>query len=125
MKLGILGSRSITDDALVLKLVDKYVKELKPSCILMGAAKGPDPAISHYAQSHNIDIVRFLPYHLIDVTANFDSKYFFIRTKQIVNNSDHLLVFWDTLSKGTQYAIRYAQKIDIPVTVIKVSQSTD
>jgi len=119
MKLAILGSRSIVDDAWSLKAVDKIVTELSPTCILMGSAKGPDPVISHYAQSHDIDIVRFLPYHLVDPTANFNSKYFFIRTKQIVNNADHLLALWDTKSHGTQYAIRYAQKIGVNVTVNK------
>ena len=119
MKLAILGSRSIVNDAWSLKAVDKVVTELSPTCILMGAARGPDPVISHYAQSHNIDIVRFLTYHLVDPTANFNSKHFFIRTKQIVNNADHLLALWDTKSHGTQYAIRYSQKIGVDVTVNK------
>ena len=120
MKLAIIGSRSIEDDALVLKEIDRSVKELNPSCILMGQAQGPDPATTHYAESHNIDIIRFLPYHLLDVKANFDSKYFFIRTKQILNNADALLAIWNTYSKGTEYAIKYAQKLEIPVRVVKV-----
>ena len=119
MKLAIIGSRSIVDDAWTLKAVDKVVKQLKPTCILMGAARGPDAAVSHYADSHDIDLVRFLPYHLLDPIANFDSKYFFIRTKQIINNADHVLALWDTRSHGTQYAIRYAQKLEIPVNVVK------
>ena len=119
MKLAIVGSRSIEDDAWTLRTVDKAVKELKPTCILMGAARGPDAAISHYAESHDIDLVRFLPYHLLDPVANFDSKHFFIRTKQIINNADHVLALWDTKSSGTQYAIRYAQKLEIPVNVVK------
>ena len=119
MKLAIVGSRSIEDNAWVLKAVDKIVTQLDPSCILMGSAKGPDVVINHYAQSHDIEVVKFLPYHLVDPAADFDSKHFFIRTKQIVNNADHLLALWDTQSNGTQYAIRYAQKIGIDVTVIK------
>lgn len=119
MKLAIIGSRSIVDDAWTLKAVDKVVKQLKPTCILMGAARGPDAAVSHYAESHDIDLVRFLPYHLLDPVANFDSKYFFIRTKQIINNADHVLALWDTKSNGTQYAIKYAQKLEIPVNVVK------
>jgi len=119
MKLAIIGSRSIEDDAWTLKTVDKAVKKLNPTCILIGAARGPDTAVSHYAESHDIDLVRFLPYHLLDPVANFDSKHFFIRTKQIINNADHVLALWDTKSHGTQYAIRYAQKLKIPVNVVK------
>jgi len=124
MKLAILGSRSITDDALILKSVDKVVKELNPSCVLIGDAKGIDPTVAHYAQSHDIDIIRFLPYHLLDPTSNFDSKYFFVRTKQLINNADALLAIWNTHSKGTEYAIKYAQKLEIPVKVVKVPPKT-
>jgi hypothetical protein len=125
MKLAIIGSRSITDSVTVLKAVDEYVNELKPSVILMGAAKGIDPVVAHYAKSHQIDIVEFVPYHLIDSTVPFDSKYFFIRTKQLLNNADVLLAFWDKQSKGTEYAIKYAQKLELEVHVIKLPQSKD
>ena len=52
--------------------------------------------------------------------TSFNSKYFFIRTKQILNNADELLAIWDTNSKGTEYAIKYAQKLGIPVKVVKI-----
>jgi nucleoside phosphorylase len=120
MKLAIIGSRSIVDDKLVLETIDKHAKEVNPTVILMGSALGIDPTIAHYARSHDIDIVKFLPYHLIDPTVNFDSKYFFIRTKQLLNNADGLLAIWNTYSKGTEYAIKYAQKLEIPVKVVKV-----
>ena len=118
MRLAIIGSRSITDDAFILKTVDKHVKELNPSCILIGDAKGIDPAVAHYAQSHEIDIIRFLPYHLLDPTSNFDSKYFFVRTKQMIDNADKVLAIWDTRSKGTEYGIKYSQKRSLPVMVV-------
>ena len=76
--------------------------------------------MNHYAKANEIDIVNFLPYHLQDGQASFNSKYFFVRTKQILNNADKLLALWDTHSKGTEYAIKYAQKLGIPVKVVKI-----
>tara|TARA_R110001592_G_scaffold50379_7_gene155921 strand:+ start:752 stop:1132 length:381 start_codon:yes stop_codon:yes gene_type:complete len=120
MKLGIIGSRSITNDAFVLKTIHNYCVDNRPSVILKSSARGIDPAVGHFAKANQIDTVNFLPYHLLDVNTNFDSKHFFIRTKQIVNNSDEVLIIWDTLSKGTEYAIKYAQKLKIPVKVVKL-----
>ena len=120
MKLAIIGSRSITDDARVLKTIHNYCVDNIPSVILKSAGKGIDPTIQHYAKANEIDIVNFLPYHLQDGQASFNSKYFFVRTKQILNNADELLALWDTHSKGTEYAIKYAQKLGIPVKVVKI-----
>jgi len=120
LRLAIIGSRSITDDAKVLKTIHTYVIDNKPSVILKSTGKGIDPAIDHFAKANEIDVVNFLPYHLLDASANFNSKYFFIRTKQLLNNADELLAIWDTKSKGTEYAIKYAQKLEIPVKVVKI-----
>ena len=120
MKLAIIGSRSITDDVKVLKTIHNYCVDNMPSVILKSQGKGIDPTIEHYANANEIDTVNFLPYHLQDSQANFNSKYFFIRTKQILNNADELLALWDTQSKGTEYAIKYAQKLGIPVKVMKI-----
>ena len=120
MKLAIIGSRSIIDDVKVLKTIHNYCIDNMPRVILKSSGKGIDPIIQHYAKANEIDTVNFLPYHLIDAQANFNSKYFFIRTKQIINNADELLVLWDTKSKGTEYAIKYAQKLGIPVKVVKI-----
>jgi hypothetical protein len=120
MKLAIIGSRSITNDVKVLQTIHNYIVDNKPSVILKSAGLGIDPTIDHYAKANSIDTVNFLPYHLQDAQANFNSKYFFVRTKQILNNADELLAIWDTSSKGTEYAIKYAQKLGIPVKVIKI-----
>jgi hypothetical protein len=120
MKLAIIGSRSITDDVKVLKTIHNYCIDNMPSVILKSAGKGIDPTIEHYANANEIDTVNFLPYHLQDGQASFNSKYFFVRTKQILNNADELLALWDTHSKGTEYAIKYAQKLGIPVKVVKI-----
>lgn len=122
MKVCVVGSRSLNSADKVLPIIDKFVKELPSSTItfLLGSAKGVDPLSKHYAHSHGHDVVEFLPYHLLDTSVEFDSKYFFIRTKQMLDNADRVLAIWDTKSKGTHYAIKYTQKLEKPIMIIKV-----
>jgi len=122
MKVCVVGSRSLDSADKVLPIIDKFIKDLPTSSItfLIGSAKGVDPLCKHYAQSHGHDVVEFLPYHLLDSSVEFDSKYFFIRTKQMIDNADRVLAIWDTKSKGTHYAIKYTQKLEKPIMIIKV-----
>lgn len=122
MKLCIIGSRSIDKAEVVFPILNKFMDTLPKgsATFLTGSAKGLDPLTKKFAESRGIDVVEFLPYHLIDPTVAFDSKYFFIRTKQMINNADKVLAIWDTKSKGTEYGIKYSQKLGKPVMVVKV-----
>jgi hypothetical protein len=121
MKVAIVGSRSLDRAEIIFPIIHKFVEDYKdtPICFLIGSAKGVDPLAKKFAVTRGIDIVEFLPYHLIDPTAEFDSKYFFVRTKQMIDNADKVLAIWDTRSKGTHYAIKYSQKQRLSVTVVK------
>jgi len=121
MKVCILGSRSIDKAEIVFPAIDRFIKEHGTGTLtfLLGSAKGVDPLTKKYAEARGIDIVEFLPYHLLDSTVTFNSKYFFLRTKQMIDNADRVLAIWDTKSKGTEYGIKYAQKKNLPVMVVK------
>jgi len=121
MKICIIGSRSIDKAEFVIPILDKFMKDhvVGTPVILSGGAKGVDQITKSYARANNINLVEFLPYHLIDNRTPFSSKYFFLRNKQMIDNADKVLIIWDTRSKGTEYGIKYAQKIKIPVMVIK------
>lgn len=120
MKLCIIGSRSIDKAEFVFPVIEKFIKDHTTGkiTIIAGGAKGVDQLAKTYAVTHGLDFVEFLPYHLLD-NVPFSSKYFFIRNKQMIDNADKVLVFWDGKSKGTEYGIKYSQKIAIPVMVIK------
>jgi predicted Rossmann-fold nucleotide-binding protein len=122
MKVCIIGSRSLEQGEKVLPVIDTFIKDhtKKPQVIISGGAKGVDQLSKMYADKHGIDFIEFLPYHLIDTTVEFNSKYFFIRTKQMIDNADKVLAIWNTKSKGTEYGIKYAQKKNIPVMVVKI-----
>lgn len=121
MKICIIGSRSIDKAEFVIPILDRFMKDhvVGTPVILSGGAKGVDQITKSYAKANNINLVEFLPYHLIDNRTPFSSKYFFLRNKQMIDNADKVLIIWDTRSKGTEYGIKYAQKIKVPVMVIK------
>lgn len=121
MKICILGSRSIDKAEVVFPVIEKFIEDHTTGkvVILSGGAKGVDQLSKKYAEAHGIDFIEFLPYHLLD-NIPFSSKYFFIRNKQMIDNADKVLVFWDGKSKGTEYGIKYTQKKTKPIMVIKV-----
>ena len=41
-----------------------------------------------------------------------------MRNLQIVDNCDYLLAFWDGKSRGTKFAIDYAEKKEVPSKII-------
>lgn len=122
MKVCIIGSRSLDKTEVVVPIINKFFEEqtTPPQVIISGGAKGVDQISQAYAKENSIDLIQFLPYHLIDTTASFNSKYFFVRTKQMISNADKVLAIWNTKSKGTEYGIKLAQKNNIPVMVVKV-----
>jgi len=117
MKLSVLGSRSINDWKLVNSLLRKEVVE--GTVVLGGSAKGVDTLVKEWCLENEVDFIEFLPYHMIDKNVDFTTKYFFLRNKQLVDNADKVLAIWDEETKDTEYAIKYAQKKNIPVLVVK------
>lgn len=87
--------------------------------ILSGGAVGVDRRAQEYAELNNIPFFLYKPYHLVDTKVDYSPRYFFTRNKQIVDNADELIAFWDGESHGTEDAIRFARKKRKPVTVIE------
>lgn len=87
--------------------------------ILSGGAVGVDRRAQEYANENGIPFFLYKPYHLIDTKVAYEPRYFFTRNKQIVDNSDEMIAFWDGESNGTNDAIRYARKRSKSVTVIE------
>ena len=81
MKICIIGSRSIDKAEFVIPILDRFMKDhvVGTPVILSGGAKGVDQITKSYAKANNINLVEFLPYHLIDNRTPFSSKYFFFK----------------------------------------------
>lgn len=126
MKIAIVGSRSIDKAEDVFPIIFRFIEDRcsgRSVTLISGGAKGVDSLVKKYSEQRGLDFVEFLPYHLIDNGVEFSSRYFFARNRQLVSNADEVLAIWDGVSTGTQHAIRYAQKIGVPVMVIKVQKA--
>lgn len=124
MKIGVVGSNSILDIAKVFTAINKVVNDSStPPVILGGGGKGVASLVKDYCNEYNLDFVEFQPYYFLDKTAEFSNKYFFIRTKQIVDNADKLLFITNGDCKEVNYGIKYTQKLNKPYNVLVIPKN--
>ena len=124
MKLAVIGSRSIDSTASLFSALDKYKEEHDVLCLLVGGAKGADDFAARWGRANSVDTIVFRPYYMVDTQANFQVRHFFMRNKQIVDNADMVLAYWDGKSRGTRWGINYAVKRDKEVQVVAPSVYT-
>lgn len=113
MKIAVVGSRKYTDFDKFQEALDKIIGTFDPRTpimIISGGAKGPDQMAQRWAKERDYDFVLFKPYHLIDPNVEYSPKYFFTRNKQIADNADLVVAFWDGESSGTRHIVEYCQR---------------
>ena len=104
MKVGIVGSRSLTVDNL-----ENYIPS-ETTEIISGGAQGVDQSARKFALQNHIKLTEFLPeYDKYGRSAPLK------RNQLIVKNSDLILAFWDGSSRGTRYTITYALSLGVRV----------
>lgn len=109
MKLLIVGSRSITEFDL-----SPYVSA-DVDTVISGGADGVDRLAEQYADLHRLSKCIVRPrYDLYGRAAPLK------RNEQMVDMADAVLVIWDGCSKGTQYTVKYAKKVNKPITLIQI-----
>lgn len=120
MKLAVIGSRIITDEAFVFGSLDDWMIAYTPKSlvILAGGAKGVDELARKWAESKGVDFVLFKPYFMLDSSCDYNVRHYAIRNKQLVHNADHVLAIWDGVSSGTLGGIQMAKLNHKPLTLI-------
>ena len=107
MKLAVIGSRNLKSI-----FIDEYIPK-EVSEIVSGGALGIDTLAKEFAQRKGILLTEFLPkYNLYGRAAPIR------RNEEIANYADEAIAFWDGKSKGTEYVIKYAEKINKECKVI-------
>ena len=115
MRVGISGSRSIVDAGWVSNHLDAILPSLADRSgngivLMAGGAVGCDTLVQGYAQAKKLDLVLFKPYHMVDPKTPYNPKFFFARNKQIIDNSDFVIIMWDGKSSGTRWTMEYAER---------------
>jgi len=103
--IAIIGSRDFNDSKKAFYLIDKLAENYEKITLISGAARGADKIAEDYARERNINI-KVLP-------ADWEKHgkaAGFIRNKDIWDNADLGLAFWDGKSKGTEHSFEIAKK---------------
>lgn len=118
MRIGIVGSRSITDYDIISKNFFEYLSknnlEISDIEICSGGATGVDSLAKKLSIDYNIPIQEYLP-----DWKRYGRSAGIIRNGIIVDNSDIILAFYDGESKGTLSTINNARKKNKDVIIYK------
>ena len=107
MKLLIAGSRQINNFDF-----SKYISD-DVDTILSGGAKGIDSLAELFADKHRLSKIILRPrYDLYGKSAPLK------RNEELVQMADKILIIWDGSSRGTNYTINYAKKLNKDLKVI-------
>lgn len=114
MKIAIVGSRE-PGNINFAKELEKRINIQSGDTIISGGAKGIDSLAAEYATAHRLALVEIRP----DYAKNGRGATF-IRNREIVDNADMVVAFWNGTSKGTKYTIDYANKKGVTTLIIAI-----
>ena len=109
MTLAIIGSR----DCLAVD-IEAYIDEM-PDAIVSGGARGADTYAREFAIKKGIRLIEHLPDY-----AKYGRGAPMVRNRQIIDDCDKVLAFWDGKSRGTKYSLDYAESKGKPAKIIRI-----
>ena len=114
---AIVGSRTFNDYDLAEKFIDNVCEEdeIPIDKIISGGAKGADTIAEEYAKRHNIEIQIFKP-----DWEKYGKSAGFRRNRDIIENCDICIAFWDGESKGTKNDIDLCKKLNKLIYICRV-----
>ena len=132
MKLGITGSRSITEFEFIpyFRMQNKDFRAFcrrhglgrrKITEVITGGARGIDTLAFQAAEALGIRNLQFLP-DRAKFRGKMILKAFQARNEQIVDCCDVLLAVWNGKSRGTKNTLTYARKVNKPAFLIEFFQ---
>ncbi|HAN21645.1 MAG TPA: hypothetical protein DCP51_08250 [Clostridiales bacterium] len=103
MKVAVIGSRSITNID-----IERYLPK-GITLLITGGAVGIDTIAEKYADRKRIKKQIFFPDY-----GRYGKSAPLMRNKLIVDNADIVIAIWDGVSTGTNYTVKYAERIGKP-----------
>ena len=101
----VCGSRSITNEEVIFSKLDDVLTQHPDMILISGGAKGVDSIAENWAKSHHVFIKQFKP-----DWKKYGRGAGIVRNKQMVEESDKVIIFWDGISKGTKSDIDFCKK---------------
>lgn len=113
LNIAIIGSRSFNDYNLLVSELSKLDILNENLTIVSGGAKGADMLAEKYADENDYNKKIFKPNW-----KKYGRGAGIVRNKEIIENSDLVIAFWDGTSKGTKSSIDLAKKFNKEIIVI-------
>lgn len=99
MRIAVIGSRTVRE-------IDfDRVGAVAGDVIVSGGARGPDSLAAEEARRRGLEVVEYLPDY-----RRFGRAAPHVRNREIVENCDRLVAFWDGASRGTAETVRLARR---------------
>lgn len=112
LKIGVIGSRNFPRLELVKQVVMGFTGD---DVLVSGGAKGVDKTAEDYADKIKIKKEIYKP----DFSLGYNPKQYHIRNKEIIENSDVVIIFWDKKSKGTLSSLKIINEKDVGSATIQ------
>ena len=109
MKVAIIGSRD-----LAVEDFSPYLP-IEVTEIVSGGARGIDQCARRYAKERGLKLTEFLPDY-----ARYGRAAPIKRNELIAEYADGGIAFWDGRSKGTEYTVKYAQRVNKPCDIVEI-----
>lgn len=118
MNLAVVGSRGITDKAVIWKAIEDYIAESGQVCesIISGGARGVDSIAEAWADAHGVKKVIWLA-----DWDRFGKSAGYRRNINIIESATHVLAIYDGKSRGTAHSIRLAKDHFKKLKVVEVN----
>lgn len=110
MKIAIVGSRNYPDrDA-----VAAYIRKLPADTVVIsGGAKGVDTWVVDHASKRGLKTI------IVPAQWNlYGKRAGYLRNRQLVEEADKVVAFWNGDSPGTHHTINIADELDKPCEII-------
>ncbi len=115
MNVAIVGSRTFNDWDFLLTKMQELIITTEIDCIVSGGAKGADKLGERFAKFFDIPMMIFKP-----DWDRYGKRAGYLRNKDIIDNADIVVAFWDCRSKGTLHSINLAKSSGKEVFVVQV-----
>lgn len=120
MNLAIVGSRTFSDWLIGWHETCEVLKQYPTiNTVVSGGANGADKFGRKFARIRRLKYKEFLP-----DWDKFGKSAGMIRNREIIDNADVAIVFWDGISKGTKNAIDLILSKKIPYTIIMFKEES-
>lgn len=114
----IAGGRYFSDYALLERTMDGLLRNVTEEIVVVcGKARGADTLGEQYAKRRGYRV----DYYPADWNA-YGSRAGYLRNKQMAENADALVAFWDGQSRGTRMMIELAREHGLKVRIKRYDQ---